>query len=179
MNSPKLYILPIELTDITVIDPLFAILAYTFKIGTDVYRKSIELDSTYNSQRNQYYSTDILAQIIKDPPPDAFRILGIVGVDIFIPVLTYLYGEAQLKGLGALTSTYRLYDEFYGKKANPELFRERLIKEAIHEVGHTYGLPHCTVPRCVMNSATYIDDVDEKSAGFCNSCASVIKANSP
>jgi archaemetzincin len=171
LNASKLYIVPIELADVSVIDPLFIILAQEFNLQTALYRKQIDLKKAYNAQRNQYYSTEILAQIIANPPPDAFRILGVVGPDIYIPVLTFLYGEAQFKGTGALLSIHRLYPDFYGQKDDAHLFLQRLIKEAIHELGHTYGLPHCDHPECVMRSSTYIEDVDEKSASFCKSCA--------
>jgi len=170
LTPSKLYIIPIELTDVSVIDPLFTILAQCFRLNTALYRKPIALDRAYDPKRNQYYSSEILAQIINDPPPDAFRVLGVVGLDIYIPVLTYLYGEAQFKGLGALTSTFRLNPGFYGNPEDPHLLQDRLVKEAVHEVGHTYGLIHCSHPACVMSSSTYIEDVDEKTASFCKSC---------
>ena len=175
MSSSKLYIIPIELRDETVIDPLSGVLSNTFGLKTEIYKKVISVKYAYDSQRNQYYSSSILAQVIENPPADAFRMLGVIGLDIFIPILTYLFGEAQFKGLGALISTYRLRNEFYKKPPDSHLFQERLLKEAVHELGHTYGLTHCNYPNCVMQSSTYIEDVDEKSVVFCETCAGIVK----
>ena len=174
MTLPKIYIIPIELTDIAIINPLLSALPGTFKIPVEIYRKKIALETAYDQRRNQYYSSALLSQIIKNPPTDAFRLLGVVGLDLYIPVLTYLFGEAQYKGLGALMSTFRLKNEFYRKPPDKNLFDQRLIKEAVHELGHTYGLFHCTHPDCVMRSSTYIEDVDEKSTSFCKFCQEIV-----
>ncbi len=179
MSVQKLYIVPIELRDGSIIKPLSRVLSYTFNLETVIFEKSIMVKKAYDQHRNQYYSSEILAQIIKDPPADAFRMLGVIGLDIFIPILTYLFGEAQFKGMGALISTFRLRTEFYHKPPDAHLFRERLLKEAVHELGHTYGLVHCSYPNCVMNSSTYIEDVDEKSVTFCASCAKIVKDYRP
>jgi archaemetzincin len=179
LSSSKLYIIPIELRDDSIIVPLRRVLSNTFDLKTEIYDKAISVKEAYDSQRNQYYSSSILAQVIKNPPPDAFRMLGVVGLDIFIPILTYLFGEAQFKGLGALISTYRLRNEFYKKPPDSHLFQERMYKEAVHELGHTYGLTHCNYPNCVMQSSTYIEDVDEKPVAFCSTCAGIVKENSP
>ncbi len=175
MSPSKLYIIPIELRDEAILDPLSRVLSNTFDLETEVYEKEISVKKAYDAHRNQYYSSVILAQIIENPPADAFRMLGVIGLDIFIPILTYLFGEAQFKGFGALISTYRLRNEFYQKSPDIHLFQERVLKEAVHELGHTYGLIHCNYPNCVMQSSTYIEDVDEKSVTFCESCAGTVK----
>jgi archaemetzincin len=179
LKPTKLYIIPIELSDLSFVEPLSTFLSDTFNIDTDIYSKDIRLADAYDPRRNQYYSSAILAQIIENPPPDAFRLLGITALDIFVPILTFLFGEAQFNGKGALISTFRLRNEFYKKTADTHLFHERILKEAVHELGHTYGLIHCTYPACVMNSSTYIEDVDEKSVAFCKTCAESFSRNSP
>lgn len=179
MKSPKIYVVPIQLSDESVLDPLLTYLTHAFRLETEILKKELDLKGAYSAQRNQHYSSAILSELITKPPADAFRMLGVVGVDIYIPVLTYLFGEAQFKGLGALISTFRLRNEFYGHPQDTHLFQERLLKEAVHELGHTYGLVHCNYSGCVMNSSTYIEDVDEKSVSFCRSCAAVIEQNDP
>ena len=179
MTPLKIYIAPIELTDISIINPLLSALPQTFELPVEICRMTLALDKAYDDRRKQYYSSEILTQIIENPPADAFRLLGVIGLDIFIPVLTYLYGEAQFQGLGALMSIFRLRNEFYGRPPDKTLFDERLIKEAVHELGHTYGLIHCNHPDCVMRSFTYIEDVDEKSTSFCKSCQEIITTTSP
>jgi archaemetzincin len=85
--------------------------------------------------------------------------------------LTYVFGEAQLEGTAAIISTYRLDDTMYGLPPNPALFEQRMIKEAVHEVGHTFGLLHCRQFDCVMHSSAGVEEVDIKSRSFCPDCA--------
>ena len=74
-------------------------------------------------------------------------------IDLYIPVLTFVFGEAQLADGGAVVSAHRLHQEFYGMPTDPELLHERLLKESLHELGHTYGLRHCPDYTCVMSSS--------------------------
>ena len=136
----------------------------------------IDLELFYTRERNQYHSTLILAQLLKSLPGENSKILGITGVDLFLPVLTFVFGEAQFNGKGALVSTYRLRNEFYGLPASEELFVERVVKEALHELGHTFGLTHCADYRCVMNSSTYVEDIDLKESRYCPVCRDSIGA---
>jgi archaemetzincin len=179
LKSPRIYVVPIELADADVINPLLSILPGIFDLPVAIHTKRIALDLSYDNHRNQYYSSIILTQLIENPPADALRILGIINVDIFMPIMTYLYGEAQLKGLGALISLYRLRNKSRQEPPNRNLFQQRMITEAIHELGHTYGLVHCHHPDCVMRSSTCIEDVDDMSFNFCKSCQEIVKMNSP
>jgi archaemetzincin len=103
--------------------------------------------------------------------PDA-RNLGVTACDLYVPVLTFVFGEAQLDGNCAVVSTARLADEHYGLPPNPILLRERLVKEAAHELGHTFGLRHCVDWRCVMASSHAVERLDIKSFDFCKGCRS-------
>ncbi|NWF93716.1 MAG: archaemetzincin family Zn-dependent metalloprotease [Syntrophaceae bacterium] len=145
-------------------------LSQTFRIQTRIRHRSFDLASVYDSMRNQYHSSGLLLQLINDVPPGTLKILGVTELDLFIPIFTFLFGEAQLNGLGALVSTHRLHNQFYGIPENEELLRERLLKESIHELGHAFGLIHCFTLRCVMNSSTYVEEIDQKSTHFCNLC---------
>jgi archaemetzincin len=130
----------------------------------------LDLKLFYSAERNQYHSTLILSKILNHSPNDTNKILGITNVDIYIPILTFLFGEAQLSGKGALVSTHRLHNEFYGLPRNDTLLYQRLFKEVLHELGHTYGLVHCRNYECAMHSSTYVEDIDLKMAQFCKDC---------
>ncbi|MFZ0391840.1 MAG: archaemetzincin family Zn-dependent metalloprotease [Calditrichia bacterium] len=133
-------------------------------------RIQLDLKLSYSEDRNQYHSTLILSRLLDHLPPDGYKIVGVTAVDIYVPILTFLFGEAQFKGNGALVSTHRLYPEFYGLPVNPILLHQRLLKEILHELGHTLGLVHCPNYECVMKSSTYVEDIDLKKTGFCSSC---------
>lgn len=155
-------------------DPLLAFLKktlfQTFNIETRIRHQKFDLSSVYDSSRNQYHSSGLLLQLIHDPPRETLKILGVTELDLFIPIFTFLFGEAQLSGIGSIVSAHRLHNPFYGLPENKDLLKHRLSKESIHELGHTFGLIHCFNLRCVMNTSTYVEDIDQKSARFCRAC---------
>ncbi|MFC1591485.1 archaemetzincin family Zn-dependent metalloprotease [Thermodesulfobacteriota bacterium] len=171
-----IYIVPIETVDTAWLKPLETAVERMFGLRTRrASGSSIDLDAAYDAGRRQYSSSGILLQLISNPPRDASRILGVAGVDLFIPILTYVFGEAQLDGLGAVVSLHRLNPKFYGLPENSALLTERLVKEAVHELGHTYGLIHCSSPACALSASTYVEDIDQKSSGLCAGCRQQIR----
>jgi len=133
-----------------------------------------DLDLFHSPERGQYHSTLVLAQLLKHLPDDTGKIIGITSVDLYIPVLTFVFGESQLDGNGAVISTYRLRNEFYGLPSDEKLLLERTVKEAMHELGHAFGLVHCPNYECVMNSSTYVEDIDIKGKKLCRACQAEI-----
>jgi len=163
-------IVPIGKVDETLLLFLRQNIFQTFKIEPRVRNCRFDLSSVYDPVRNQYNSSGLLLQLISDPGPETLKILGVTELDLFIPIFTFLFGEAQLNGTGALISTHRLHNQFYGIPENKELLRNRLLKEAIHELGHTFGLIHCFTLKCVMKSSTYVEEIDQKPINFCKLC---------
>lgn len=96
--------------------------------------------------------------------------LGLVEADLFAPGLNFVFGEADIAGNRAVIALPRLRQEFYGLPSDDRLFRERTIKEAVHEMGHTYGLGHCPNPICVMHFSNSLYDTDLKRWKFCAAC---------
>ena len=163
-------IVPIGKVDETLLLFLRQNIFQTFKIEPRVRNCRFDLSSVYDPVRNQYNSTGLLSQLINDAPPETLKILGVTELDLFMPIFTFLFGEAQLNGIGALVSTHRLHNQFYGILEDGELLKDRLLKEGIHELGHTFGLIHCFALKCVMKSSTYVEEIDQKSIHFCRSC---------
>lgn len=125
---------------------------------------------SFHGERQQYHSSEILQRMQPFVGPRTWRLLGITDVDLYIPILKYVFGEAQMGGPCALISGCRLRQEFYGLESDEALFRERLRKEALHELGHTLGLRHCQDYRCAMASAHAVEWIDLRESSLCRSC---------
>lgn len=153
--------------------PLTHELSTVFEV--DVVRRapSFDPEEAYDPARGQYATRTLLASLLEQQPSTG-RILGVTDVDLFVPVLTFVFGEAQLGGRAAVVSSHRLAPEKYGLSKNLALLEQRLFKEAIHELGHTYELVHCTDSRCVMASSPAVEGIDLKDARFCSRCRQVL-----
>ena len=148
---------------------LAAALARTFRTPCQIRPETFDLSFALDPGRQQYHSTAILQRLERAVDPDA-RVLGVTASDLYVPILTFVFGEAQLDGYCAVVSTARLKEEFYGLPPRQELLRERLLKEAAHELGHTFGLRHCPDWRCVMTASHDVERLDVKGAEFCRAC---------
>ena len=156
--------------------PLGEQLQKTFGLEVRHALPGFDCEVAFDESRGQYNSRVLLANLLKDTPDDVSRVLGIAGVDLFIPVLTYVFGEAQLGGRAAVVSVHRLDDEIYGLPPHPKRLFDRLVKEAVHELGHTFNLVHCHEEGCVMGSSTYAEEIDLKTDVFCARCRTAVRA---
>jgi len=145
-----------------------------FRVECEILPAEADPAFAFNLTRQQYHSTEILASLVRKATPASRHLLGITPVDLYIPILTFVFGEAQLEGNCALVSTHRLRQEFYGLPPDSALFRERLLKEAVHELGHTLSLSHCENYECVMSPSHGVEWIDLKGSRFCGECRSII-----
>ena len=127
-----------------------------------------DLAQAYNPERKQYFSSKLLASLKKSEREE--RVVGITGVDLYVPRLHFVFGEADISSGTAIVSLCRLRQEYYGVAPDEALFLERATKEIVHELGHTFGLGHCPNSKCVMHFSNSLADTDLKGTGFCSSC---------
>jgi len=132
------------------------------------------LESALDPVRNQYHSTQILKNLAHEAPPNAIKVIAITNVDLFIPILTHVFGEAQLGGKACIVSTYRLGETSLNSTMDREAYMARTVKEAIHELGHTFNLRHCQNPNCIMHYCRSLRDVDRKGEGPCRYCKALL-----
>jgi archaemetzincin len=141
-----------------------------FSLDVIVEKSPLQMRDAFDSSRQQYNSTALLAQILQQSNPENYKIIAVVDADLCIPILTFVFGEAQLDGTAAIVSTHRLSNQFYGLESNRFTLLSRLEKEIVHELGHTFGLLHCRQFECVMRSSTYVEEIDLKRIDFCPAC---------
>lgn len=162
-------VVPLGNADGALVGELAAALAETFRVPAEVRNCDVDLVRFYDETRGQYNSTRIL-QFLKEACPEERTILGVVPDDLFIPILTFVFGEAELNGSAAIVSYHRLESARYGLPHDAPLLAARLRKEAFHELGHVLGLLHCPDQRCVMRSSTNVEEIDLKGEEFCPEC---------
>jgi len=120
--------------------------------------------ASFNAHRRQYQAEAFLAAL-HDSSRE--RVLGLTDLDLYVEPMNFVFGLAEKPGRAAVIALARLH---VGKDA--KVFRERILKEAVHELGHTFGLAHCPDPNCVMHFSNSLRDTDQKSAYFCTRCLS-------
>lgn len=143
-------------------------LRLSFSCEVEVVEPMKTPNHAHNARRRQYHSTSILSELKTFHGASNFeKVLGIIDKDLYVPELNFVFGEASLLKGSAIISIHRLRQEYYGLPRDEELFMERTVKEAIHELGHLSGLNHCRSPKCVMFFSNSLLDTDRKGSSFC------------
>jgi archaemetzincin len=141
-----------------------------YHCGSKIVESHADLSEFYDPKRRQYDGNKILKSLDSIDDPKVLKTVGLFRVDLFIPILTYIFGQAIFNGKTGIASIYRLKNEQYGIEVDDDLMLDRFRKVVIHELGHTFGLIHCYVPSCVMRISTYVEDIDQKKLHLCSDC---------
>ncbi len=110
-----------------------------------------------HAKRGQFHADALLGLALS-----AERVLAITDVDLYAGDLNFVFGIAQPSGKACVISLFRLYLD-----ADEEQFRGRVLKEAVHELGHTFSLGHCADPGCVMWFSNTLEETDRKGSAYC------------
>lgn len=166
----KIYLVPIGQVDLEVLSALCPPLQERFGYPCEV-ASGLELPpGAYHPRRAQYHAPAFLESLRTLALPHVVRVLGVTGVDLYVPELNFVFGQAEFPGQVAVISLCRLRPQFYGLGLDQKLLGERALKEAVHELGHTFGLAHCPRPTCVMHFSNSLLDTDHKGSDFCLAC---------
>ncbi|MBN1198535.1 MAG: archaemetzincin family Zn-dependent metalloprotease [Bacteroidales bacterium] len=152
------------------LDKVAEAVKYEFPFPVRIIESHVDLAEYFDPSRRQYDGNKLLKSVNKLARQDTGKTIGLFDVDLYIPILTYIFGQAILNGETGIASTYRLSNEHYGLEPDHELLLQRFTKVVIHELGHAFGLIHCTTPTCVMRPSTYVEDIDQKGLHFCQQC---------
>ncbi|MEW6456324.1 MAG: archaemetzincin family Zn-dependent metalloprotease [Acidobacteriota bacterium] len=174
MEKDKIFIISLgEIEDFSLIY-LKETLEKIFPYPVILKKGNKSLDFAYDQKRGQYYSPFIMEKLKREVPQNAIKVLGVTEEDLFVKNLNFIFGQAEIFGEVSLISIKRLREEYYNKRKNDSIFLLRTLKEAVHELGHSFGLNHCKNSRCVMFFSNSIIDTDNKSYKFCSICEKII-----
>ena len=146
------------------------------ELGAEVQvGENLLLPASCSEGRRQYPGEPFLQALAAARTPEDEVVLGVTGVDLYVPGLNFVFGLADPRSRCAVISLARLYPEFYGQPRDPGRFKERALKEATHELGHLWGLGHCPDPACIMFFSNTLTDTDRKGPGFCARCGELLR----
>lgn len=171
-----LHLVPVGTPDAELLDWLRRELTEGFRIPCAI-EPALDPAFAYHPERSQHHSSELLARLQQDfAYKKSWRVLGVTNLDLYIPILTFVFGEAQMGGPCSIVSYHRLRQEFYGLPPGRDLLARRLLIESIHELGHTLHLTHCQDYECVMASSHAVEWIDLKQWTFCADCAKKAQA---
>jgi archaemetzincin len=170
MNAPAITILSFGRFERGFLEKISEVVMQEYNCTVTIKEAHVDISEYYDPVRRQYNGNKLLNEVASLNIAGNSKTIGLFSVDLFIPILTFIFGQAQLGGRSAIASQYRLSNERYGMPVDENLLLQRFAKEVIHELGHTLGLIHCHTPTCVMRSSTYVEDIDQKEAQLCAKC---------
>lgn len=170
MKSRQIELISFGRFEKSFLEQIVPVIKTEFNTAVEIRVGSADLTPHFDPSRRQYNANQLIKLTGNIASPEFGKTIGLFEVDLFIPILTFIFGQAEFNGRFGIVSTYRLRNEQYGLAADEKLLCDRLKKVVLHELGHSFGLIHCHVPSCVMRPSTYVEDIDQKKSNFCHKC---------
>ncbi len=170
MNPERIKLISFGYFEKGLLEKVVIDIEHEFQLPVKTKEGHLDLSLYYDPSRRQYDGYRLLKEIDMGFAKEKNKTIGLFNVDLYIPILTYIFGQAYLNGKSGIVSIYRLRNERYGIFKDEKILISRFRKEVIHELGHTFGLLHCYDPICVMRSSTYVEDIDQKYHMLCHKC---------
>jgi archaemetzincin len=170
-----IYIVPMGPFDLSDLGKIAENIEKQFEVEAIIFENQGLPHYALDAVRHQYNSNLILKNLLEVCPPRVLKVLGITVVDLFNPIFSFVFGEAQFGGKCAVISNFRLQTLSDGQvqPGCPSLV-DRMEKEAVHELGHTFGIGHCSDPACVMSFSKKLERADAKLAVMCPACRNLL-----
>jgi len=165
-------LLPIGDVDLQLLECVRPALTAAFRAPCRILPPRLDPQFAFHAERGQYHSSELLQAMQHYADETAWRVLGITSMDLYIPILTFVFGEAQMGGPCSIVSYHRLQQQFYGFPPDATVLADRLVKEAVHELGHTFDLTHCSDYSCAMAPSHAVEWIDLKESTLCSACQS-------
>ncbi len=176
MNT--VHLLPVGNVKVSLLQDVRVMIPQKLKVACEILPYELDPTPCYHAERQQFHSSELLHRMQSLVRPKDWRLLAIADVDLYIPILKYVFGEAQMGGPCAVVSIHRLRQEFYGLAPDASLLSQRLLKESVHELGHTLNLRHCQDYTCVMASSHTVEWIDLRESALCDSCRAQVEIES-
>lgn len=164
------HLLPVGNIHPSLLENLRSDLPKSLRVECEIHPLRLDPALAYHAERQQFHSSELLQRMRQLVRPGDWRLLAVADVDLYIPILKYVFGEAQMGGPCAIVSIFRLRQEFYGLPQDEHLLQDRLLKESVHELGHTLDLRHCEDYRCAMASSHAVEWIDLRESAWCRAC---------
>ena len=169
------HLLPVGAIAASLLEDLREALPKRLPVRCEILALRLDPKPSYHAERQQFHSSEMLERMQNLVRPRDWRFLAVTDVDLYIPILKYVFGEAQMGGSSAVVSYHRLRQEFYGLPPDLDLLANRLLIESVHELGHTLHLTHCDDFQCAMAPSHAVEYIDIKDSGFCENCLAKVE----
>jgi archaemetzincin len=166
----RIRLVPINAVDRVFLDRVAVCLEERFLATVEIERSVAVPRSALNSTREQLFVSALFGRLLRAMPEQDGMLVAVTHFDLYKTSHRFIFGDSDAMQRTAVVSLHRLRSEYYGEQPDANLLFQRTLKEAVHELGHLFGLKHCYNPRCAMYASHSIFDTDNKMSHFCETC---------